>query len=446
MKKTKTKLIMSTLLLFGMVFGLVVVQPAEAVLPGANTLVNYNSTNTGVASASSQDSHLSADGNVIVWKSNSSSVVAGFTTSANVLYKRNIITGVTSVESVDSSGTPTSQVAPDLFSTSRTGRYIVFTSSRNNIVNTHTIVSGARTHVYLRDTVSGTNTLVDQSASGVLGNGTTWLTPYVSDDGRFVTFISGSTNLLTTSTPSGGGAFVKDMRTGKVTIVTASNAGIIASPSGLNNQLYSSCDGSLIVYRSNATTLTPQDDGQNNTYLVDLRNGYDIKNVTYQANADVTPISVSCNGRYIVMWSSATNLTTDVVDGVKYHTFRYDRLTGEFILVDKTATGTVSTYDNTGGTVSDEGKVVFRSNDKNLVLPVATYAPQLYVFNPDTGVNEIVSINSSGVEQSLAGVSGPSAGSYISAKGDKVLYNSYSNNLVSGYTGSELKLIISKIE
>lgn len=446
MKKIKLRMVASSLVMLGLILSLSMVKTAEAVLPGNNVLVNYNSTNTGVASGGSQEARLSADGNVVVWKSNSSNVVSGFTALSEVLYKRNMKTGAVSVESVDASGTPTHQVGIDLFSTSRTGRYIAFTSSRNTVVNTHTIVDGARAHVYIRDTVLGTNTLVDQSVSGSLGNGAASLTPYASDDGRFVTFRSGSTNLLATTTPAGGGAFVKDMLTGKVTAITASNSGTIASPSGLNNQLYSSCDGSLAVFRSNATALTPQDDGQNNTYLVDLRNGYNIQNVTYQANADVTPISISCNGRYIVVWSSATNITSDVVDGVKYHMFRYDRLTGEFTLLDKTASGSVSTYDNTGGNVSDEGRVVSRSNDKNIVSPIATYAPQLYVFGPDVGVNNIVPVNNSGTEQSIAGVTGAAAGSYISAKGDKVLYNSYSGGLVPGYVGSELKLVISEIE
>jgi hypothetical protein len=444
--KKKIQIIMSAFLILGLTCGVGLSQTADAILPGNSTLVNYNSTNTGVASGGAQEARLSADGNVVAWKSNSSNVISGFSTPAEVLYKRNMKTGATSVESVDANGIPTYQVGIDQFSVSRTGRYIAFISSRNTVVNTHAIIDGARGHVYLRDTLLGVNKLVDQSASGALGNGTSFLTPYVSDDGRFITFRSSSTNLLTTTTPTGGGAYVKDMLTGKVTIVTASNTGTIASPSGLNNQLFSSCDGSLVVFRSNAITLTPQDDGQNNTYLVDLRNGYNIQNLTSQANADVTPISISCNGRYIVVWSSATNITSDSVDGLKYHAFRYDRLTGEFVLIDKTASGTVSAYDNTGGNVSDEGKIVDRSNDKNMVSPAANFAPQLYVHDPDAGINVLVPVNNAGVEQSITNVTGNGAGSYISAKGDKVLYNSYSNNLIPGYTGNELKLVISEID
>ena len=429
---------------------------AEALLPGLNTLVNYNSTNSAVsASSGNTKAHISEDGKTVVWLSSSRDIVSGDTSIGQQLYMRNLQSGVTSIVSADYNGAAAG--AQDTFAISRTARYIAFTSTNLNVVSTHTLTALNRNHLYLRDTVLGTTTMVDQSSLGVPANlpdGGMSSPVSVSDDGRFIVFNSQATNLLSSNNPTTMGtyAYVKDRHTGQVINPTTSSAGVRAN--AVAGASSTSCDGSLIVFGSNATNLTPQDNGRVNTYLVDLRNGYAITNLTSSANQSTSVISMSCNGRYILVSSKATNLTADQVSGTNAHYFRYDRLLGTYELIDKSTTGYIpstqqpSSYGATR-LVSDDGKVVFFSSDRNLVTPMAssTYL-EIYLRDPEAGTTSIVPVNASGVEKGLAnGTTEVTQTLEITASGNGVLYLSFATDLVPGVgSGADKKLILSKIE
>lgn len=437
--------------LVGAVFG----ARADATVPGDNTLVNYDLTGSNPSSGGSQAARISEDGNIIVWSSVGHDVIANDPYSSHtstVLYKRNIKTGLTSYVSVDYNGVPV-HVVDSNFAMSRNGRYVVFQSRGTNIVVNPVVSSGNNNvHLYLRDTLLGTTTLVDKSSTGVLANGdsTSLYALNVSDDGRFVLFSSISTNLLSSGNPSvwSNNRYVKDMRSGEVINPTVSNTG--ARANGSLTRMFSSCDGSIMVFSSNSTNLTAQDTGRWDVYLVDMRNGYEITNLTHDANQDVGVLSFSCNGRYILVGSTATNLTSDAVSGgVPYH-FRYDRLTNEYSLIEKSNSGYISTQSgDTNGSgnalcVSDDGKVVFLSSDRNMVAPAAAQNYQVYLRNPDAGTTELVPINSIGVEQNVA--INNNATLEINAKGNAVLYNTRATNLVNGMTTTAIKLVRSKVE
>lgn len=436
--------------------------PVRATIPGVNTLASYDSTGTTTPGPIDGMAHLSEDGNIIVWVSNSHNIIPSdpySSSTTKTLYKRNLQTGNTSYVSVDTGGAPV-DVDNDYFAMSRTGRYVVYASSGTNIVSSPTIPSSpTQQHVYIRDTLLGTTELVDKTVSGTLANiggGTEGGRPWaVSDDGRFVTFSSQATNLLSSGNPSSPNYsrynYVKDLQTGQVINPAVSNSGVRANST--TGAVYSSCDGSILVFSSNSTNLTPQDNGNGNVYLIDLRNGFSITNLTYGANAGAGALSISCNGRYVVMGSRSTNLTSDSVSGTITHWFRYDRLTDTYSLVDQSTAGYISTtYTPSNGTsnngknlVSDNGLVIFSSDDKSMVSPAASNAKEVYIRDPDLGTTEIVPINSGGSQES------PARGSHmkaldISARGNAVLYDSRATNLVPSVTVSGQKLVVSKVE
>jgi Tol biopolymer transport system component len=101
-------------------------------------------------------------------------------------------------------------------SLSREGRYVAFVSESSNLTS-H--VHGGVANVFVRDTWTGTTTLVTASSDGAAaGNG--WSdSPSISDDGRYVGFLSSATNL---GAPNPGGAqfYVRDMETGSVTLAS----------------------------------------------------------------------------------------------------------------------------------------------------------------------------------------------------------------------------------
>src|SRR6476646_946889 len=99
--------------------------------------------------------------------------------------------GTTTLVSVDSSGAQDNGFSADP-SISANGQYVAFYSSATNLVPGDT---NAGFDVFVRDMQSGTTTRVSVDSSGAQGNDYS-SEPFISADGRYVGFDSGSTNLV----------------------------------------------------------------------------------------------------------------------------------------------------------------------------------------------------------------------------------------------------------
>jgi hypothetical protein len=102
-------------------------------------------------------------------------------------------------------------------SISADGRFVAFRSAASNLVAGD---SNGVDDVFRKDLVTGELALVSTAKSGEIGNGSsTGLA--ISADGRFVAFSSRATNLVSIDrNGSVADIFVKDMQTGKVTLVS----------------------------------------------------------------------------------------------------------------------------------------------------------------------------------------------------------------------------------
>jgi len=425
--------------------------PSYATINGINKLVSYDYTNTNPVGGSY--AAISDDGNFVAFMSANTNVVSGDTNGATDVFLRDLQTNTTDLVDQSTAGVQTVAGVYTLngqndIAISRTGQYVLFTSRDAHLIDGQTI-SGGIIHVYLRNTVLNTTTLVDTTTSGTIGNDNA-LVGGVSDDGRFVVFLSHATNL-------GGGTngltylYMKDMSTNTLQVLSHS-----ASGTNANNAIGAvsvSCDGSLVVFSSPATNLTPSNNGYTSTYLIDLRNGFSITNLTLAANNTTYPNTMSCNGRYIYLVSTATNLTSDSVDGIASHRFRYDRLTSRYVLVDQSTSGSISsngsgTLEYAGRTISDNGMALFTTSDKNIVSPASTSFYQVYLRSPEAGTTELVAINSSGNEATPvpAGLRTMS----ISSDGKSIISTSKATNLIPGITtvgtGGEGNIVLSEVQ
>lgn len=453
--KKRIKIFISGILILTLVLGITFTHGVNALIPGSNSLINYD-TSGNPTGLTNQTSRVSEDGNIIAWTTNMHNIISGdpyASSTATVVYERNIQTGVTKYATPLNTSSTLVSIVDSNFAISRTGRYVVFMSQNTNVVSSPTVPSpGTNVHIYLTDTQLGTTTLVDQSAIGVLANNdsTSNYSLNVSDDGRYVLFSSNATNLLSSGNPSSAAPnfYIKDMQSGQVINPTVSNSGSRAN--GSLTRMFSSCDGSILAFSSNSTNLTAQDRGLWDTFIVDLRNGYSISNLTYSANQPASVMSMSCNGRYLVLVSNATNLTSDSFSGTAYHYFRYDRLTGTYALVDKSTSGYISTTQtpSSGGLgnstlASDDGKIVFFDNDHNMISPSATNNGEIYIRDPEANTTSLIPINASGVEENAV----PSNTALeINARGTVVIYNTTASNLVPGITTGAKKLVLSKLQ
>ena len=90
--------------------------------------------------------------------------------------------------SKDNAGNVASGDSP---SVSSGGRFVTFESNDTSLETG--VTSSSTYQIYLRDTLNNTTTLLSQ-LNGEAGNGTSSL-PFISADGRLITFTSGSSNL-----------------------------------------------------------------------------------------------------------------------------------------------------------------------------------------------------------------------------------------------------------
>ncbi len=215
----------------------------------------------------STEPSLSADGRFVAFTSEDSSLVAGDSNGSSDIFIKDTQTGVISIVSADASGVQGngSSQKPGV---SADGRFVVFSSLASNLVVGDT---NAREDVFIKDTQSGTINLISSDSSGVLGNNdSSW--PKLSTNGRFVTFRSVASNLVAGDTNGFDDIFIKDTQTGSISVVSANSSGVLGnnppSPPSL------SADGRYVAFSSNATNLVVGDtNGTFDIFIKDTQTG-----------------------------------------------------------------------------------------------------------------------------------------------------------------------------
>jgi RHS repeat-associated protein len=205
---------------------------------------------------------------------------------------------------------------------SATGRYVAFDSAASELVGGDT---NGKQDVFVRDATNRVTERVSVSSSGAEANGDS-SDPSLSDDGRYVTFTSLASNLVSNDTNGVADVFVFDRTTRVVERVTVSDQGAQLSTGGSDAAI--SGDGSSVAYvtRSQAApslaTCRVPDNGIEDVYVYNRV----LKMTTFQAsawfyadfagacdgNADgdgssVNP-TISANGATVAFESDARNL------------------------------------------------------------------------------------------------------------------------------------------
>ncbi len=162
------------------------------------------------------------------------------------------------------------------------GTSVLFVSTSGNLVAGDT--NGAA-DIFRKDLATGRVTLLSASADGVAGNGASQRYS-VSADGTKIVFESLASNLAAGDRNGTQDVFVKDLSTGKVTLVSASTGGRAAD--GASGSASFSPDGNQVVFRSTAGNLAPGDTaGTDDVFLKDLRTGT-LTALSYLSSAEGT--------------------------------------------------------------------------------------------------------------------------------------------------------------
>lgn len=313
------------------------VDRASAVVPGNNTRVSMTSGGLQTSNLSNFAS-LSRDGRFVTFTVNENGMVPSDANYSTDVFVRDLTNNTLTQASVSTSGV-NSNLGASSPVISQTGRYVVFMSGSSNLIDGRTITD-SNGQLYMRDTVAHTTTLLTEVSPGTYANGNA-VPVDVSNDGRFVLFKSRATNLGPMIVAAGyNNLFLLDRSTNAITWVNAAAPGVMNGLDVIGAQM--SCDGSFIVFDSSAGYLGLPSSAHTDVFLLDRRGGNKLTNITSSANGAALSGKISCNGNYIGFASYANNLDPITAGmSLDYHAYRYDRINSQFKLLDQSSTGTI---------------------------------------------------------------------------------------------------------
>ncbi len=199
----------------------------------------------------SQRPKISADGRYVVF--GSEAVNLGADGSYKQILMKDLDTGAITLVSCSASGVAGDSnsghpwITPD-------GLYVGFQSPSTNL---HPAADGTNTQVFRKNVQTGAISLVSSTAAGVAADAKGRFAA-VTSDGRYVTFQSQATNLDPAATGVSVQAFRKDLDTGAVTLVSCDASGVEGN-AGVDslNRCPVSDDGRYVAFLSRATNLDP---------------------------------------------------------------------------------------------------------------------------------------------------------------------------------------------
>jgi Tol biopolymer transport system component len=323
-----------------------------------------------------------------------------------------------------------------LSSLSADGRYVTFNSEASNLVSNDT--NGAR-DVFIRDQQTGQTSRVSVASTGLQANGASEESS-ISADGRYVVFSSYASNLVSGDTNSYEDVFVHDWQAGQTTRVSIASNGVQGNSDSTGTSI--SADGRYVAFSSQSSNLVSGDTNSYEDVFVHDRQAGQTTRVSIasngiQGNGNSTGTSISADGRYVVFTSFASNLVGGDTNN-SGDVFVHDREAGQTTRVSIASNGVQGNSDSTGTSISADGRyVAFSSQSSNLVSGDTNGAIDAFVHDRQTGQTTRVSIASNGTQGN-----GGSGFTSISADGRYVGFHSLANNLVSGDTNGAIDAFV----
>lgn len=194
---------------------------------------------------------ISANGRHVAFQSLASNLVPGDTNANIDVFVKDLRTGGIVLASSDAAGNEgdDSSLAPAV---SGNGRYVAFSSFASNLAPGD---ANGSADVFVKDLWTGEVILASADAAGAQGNGSGF-SPAISDNGRYVAFESQASNLAPGDTNNEIDIFLKDLRTGALTLVSADPEG---NEGNLNSAGVDVTDAGAVVFGSRASNLVPGD-------------------------------------------------------------------------------------------------------------------------------------------------------------------------------------------
>jgi Tol biopolymer transport system component len=211
-------------------------------------LVDADTNGVGSADQLGTIPSLSADGQCAVYGALDGGLVTSDNNKVQDVFLWDAATGTNGLISMRDPLAPSqSGNAPSSLgqlSLSGNGGLAAFASFANDLVSND---FNGDADVFVRDLTANSNLLVSVGLDGNSGRGGGSYSPVISADGRFVTFISGATNLVAGDANGASDVFRRDLQTGTTALVSVNSSGISL---GTNNSTLAVCsqDGRYVAF------------------------------------------------------------------------------------------------------------------------------------------------------------------------------------------------------
>ncbi len=260
--------------------------------------------------------HVTADNHYVLFTSNGNGIVQGDVTNPNYLsaiYIRDLQTGVVErISKAADGGFPNGGVGGA--EESYDGRYIIYLSDASNIVPD----SNGERDIMLYDKVTEQTTLISKPIGGGQSNGLS-SPARITPDGRYIAFRSYADNLVPGDTNGKSDIFVYDTMLNTMEIVSISSTGELGNEDSKDPAICGS--GRFVSFTSEATNLVSlPHNGQRQVYVHDrltnktfLGTGTD----TFMSNGRAHRSTLSADCSTIGFASEANNLISGDTNGLR---------------------------------------------------------------------------------------------------------------------------------
>ena len=407
-------------------------------LVSAGTSANIGAT--GDSTLTNTTTQVSDDGRYVVYSSSAANLVPGNTAAVGQtdVYWTDTQTGQTVRVSSADDGTQGDGNSSNP-SISGDGTIVAFQSDADNLVAGDT---NASTDVFIESPQSQQIALLSQTPDGTIGNGASYDVS-ISRDFEEAVFVTKATNLFPDSQPNFSNVVEEDLLTGQITLVSAGASGTQGTGDATDPSI--SDDGRYVTFLSDAPDLLPGDtSGQNDVYVKDLVTGT-LTRISVGLNGaapdgDSSQPQISGDGSTIVFASTADNLVAGDTNGVA-DVFVANRATGAITLVSQSA-GVQGNSLSEDPSISDNGQyVAFASYSNNLVPTDNNGHEDVFIADLQAGTMTLISQT-----PGAGGADGSSNFPAISGTGRAIAFTSQATNLTSSDPSQFANIFVDTID
>lgn len=314
-------------------------------------------------------------------------------------------------------------------SISPNGRYVAYVSDSSNLVAGD---NNSQHDVFMYDRITCLTVRISVTSGGNEGNGGARLTfPSLSSDGHYVAFVSEASNLVEGDSNRKADVFVHDLQSGQTLLVSRASDGTQGNGEAVHALI--SGDGRYVMFDSFATNLVSGDvNNKPDVFLRDLQSG-ETRRISSASNGDESNGDSSLGKDMISADGQTLLLASNATNlaandlNLHYDVFLHDLQSGQTGLAALAPGGAQVNPNIEDGAISDSGQMIAFASTASNLVS-GDNNNQRDIFVLERQTGQISRVS---VSSLLAESNGKSYSTDLSANGRYVTFLSAASNLVA---------------